>query len=289
MNMVHLGSEAPATFGDRKMRWSLSRIERRLWGSKVAPPDYIPAPPPDWIAWQEPKKPIPIDDFVTGLIQGKVRGRNRIMKVRDAQAFGDHCPYEIARRSTVYALSRACSEQRKAEAVAKTIRSPLSAASERMRNLDKFAGVAAEYATDIAHVAKLASLRVAHNKMLEPDFSGLRASMRVAELLEELDQHLPSAKAEVTELHLTLSQEVKNAEDAQNAWRVEFVSRLGDTWIWLVGEKPTAQGAFAEFIEAAWNSLEEPAPREWRWESSIRTAIKRKGEVWQVQTHPLPK
>lgn len=288
--MVRHWRDAPAVFGDRKMRWPLARIERRLWGDpELALTDSSLSAPPGWIPWKAPKKALPIDEFVTELIEGKVRGRNRIIKLRDPDAFRAHCPYEIARRNSIYALSRACSEQLKAEAIAKTIRSRLTNAAAKIRKLDKFADVVAEFASDLTYVPELASLRVAHNKMLEPDFSGLEASKRVAQLLAEVGGLLPSARAEVSGLHLKLSQAVKSEEDAKNVWRVQFVSSLGDTWMWLVGERPTKQGAFSEFVEASWNSLEDPAPDAWEWESPIRTAIKRKGEAWQVQTHPLPK
>ncbi|MGY3690825.1 hypothetical protein ACVIGA_000905 [Bradyrhizobium sp. USDA 3240] len=275
---------APAVFGDRKMRWSLTRMDWRLWGDPGLD-DHL-ASPPGWIAWSEPKKPLPVDEFVADLIEGKVRGRNRVIMLRGPETLGGHCPYEIARRGTSYALSRACSEQRKAEAIAKTIRSPLADAAA---NVCKGSGVVTKLGSDLTPVLNLASLRVAYNQLLEPDFSGLQATKRASELLAELGELLPSVRAELSAHHITLSQSVKNAEDAKNVWRVEFVSALGDTWMWLVGERPTKQGAFSEFVEAAWNSLEDPAPEAWEWESSIRTAIKHKGEAWQVQTHPLPK
>ncbi|WFU44120.1 hypothetical protein QA640_17705 [Bradyrhizobium sp. CB82] len=281
-------NDAPAVFGDRKMRWSLARIERRLWGDgDLDFTDSSFSAPPGWVPWKEPKRALPIDEFVTGLIKGNVRGRNRVIQLRDAATFGAHCPYEIARRGASYALSRACSEQRKAEAIAKTIRSPLTSAAARSSKIGNIADVVTKHASDLSQVANLASLRVAHNQLLEPDFSGLEATKRASELLAELGELLPSVRAEVSAHHLALSQVVKSEEDAKNVWRVEFVSQLGDTWIWLVGERPTAQGAFVGFIEAIWNSLEEPAPKEWKWERPIKTAIKRKGEAW-LQTHLSP-
>jgi hypothetical protein len=265
------------------MRWTLDRISGRFWGDA----DSSFAPPPGWIPWKQPKNSLPVDEFVTELITGKVRGRNKIIRLRDAQTFRGHCPYEIARRNTVYALSHACSEQRKAEAIAKTIRSPLAKAAANVRKLDKFTDVIAEHASNLEFVRNLASLRVAHNQMLEPDFSGLETSKRASELFAELVELLPSSCTEVTAHHLALSQYVKNEGDAKNVWRVEFVSALGDTWMWLVGERPTAQGAFVGFVQAIWRSLEDPI-KDWEWERPIKTAIKRKGEVW-LQTHPTPK
>jgi hypothetical protein len=272
--------DAPAVFGDRKMRSSRGEIYRRLWSSTEPEPFFFPTRPTGWVSWEAPPDPLPIDELITKLIRGKVRGRNKVISLRNADTLGGHCPYEIARCSAIHALSMACREQRKSEGIINEVRpSLMNGARQPLRELENIQ--LADLATHLKKICRLASLRVAHNQLLEPDTSEITASVRVAELLAELSNILPFAIGEVDNLHNEYAQGVGDV------WRIEFVSRLGDAWVQLVGDMPTVQGAFAEFVEAVWNSLEDPAPEEWKWDSQIRTAKKHNGMRWKkLQTDP---
>jgi hypothetical protein len=265
------------------MKWSEGRIAHRLWGdpnSSEYPDILLSRRPPNWISGRQPANPIPLDEFVTRLFAGiPVPGKSAIKLSADAFSIwvgGETelmCPYEIARRYTDWAVSHACTEQLKADAIADGIRPKMRGARTLLTSLREPVEATS---LQIVKVLKLAAVRTSHNKLLEPNLSGLQATSRVAQLLAELNAILPASIDEITEQSAAHAQ-----TGAGDVWRVTFVSELGDAWVRMVGEAPTATGIFVEFVEAAWNSLEDPAPKEWSWERQIKTAIKHKGKGWR--------
>jgi hypothetical protein len=268
-----------AVFGSRRMKWSIAQIAHRLWGdpNSIDYPSILPdRRPPNWNPGREPANPLPLDEFITRLfsVSGRPGIKQRFTLVLGGEAVR-MCPYELARRYTDWAVSHACSEQRKADDVADGIRPAISEAKKLLRS-PKLAAHIDRTSKQIGRVLELGAVRSSHNKLLEPNLSGLQATERVAKLLAELTDLLPDAIGEMKELSAAHAQ-----TRAGDVWGVTFASVLGDAWVHMVGELPTATGGFADFLDAAWNSLEDPAPRGRDWDSQMRTAIKNKGLDWR--------
>jgi hypothetical protein len=249
-----------AMLGRTRMKRSEYQISLRLWGDPSDAPDIIPTCPQGWVPWREPSAPLPIDEFVSRLsggIEVRPRGKVKLRPVEAfAKAFPDMCPYEVARRATLFAVSHGLNEQRKADVVVKEIRSKMQAAKEPLRQIEQYLSAVME---PLEQVLKLADLRTSHNMLLQPDLSGLHAIHRARELLAKLGEILPTSIAEVARLRMDHAQTGRG-----DVWGIEFVSVLGDVWVGMVGETPTPTGLFAEFVDAAWNSLEDPARSERR-------------------------
>jgi hypothetical protein len=225
--------------------------------------------PAGWLPWQEPRPTLPIDRFISSLIE-----RNRSPKLRppsdlqESDGLGD-CPYAAARAGVAQAARHA-----HVETFAKEHRTASNIA------LKGFSEIAPKVQTLLSEmVEQLGTILEAQEQVFEPELADLP-------LLRDKDQLLNAIFA-VRALEKPFADvHSRRSQNEGNVWRIHFVTSLFGTWWRLTGcdPSPSPSGLFVEFLDVAWYSFAGDDPPAINWERSIRTAKDRAVEEYGEQT-----
>jgi hypothetical protein len=100
---------------------------------------------------------------------------------------------------------------------------------------------------------------------------------KLAKALSDTSELLERMLPRIDQSHAVVSQ------NAGHPWRIAFVTSLFAAWWRLTGRDPQKSGPFADFVEAAWQSLSVKTMPAVEWESAIVTAKRRADYGWRVQ------
>jgi hypothetical protein len=213
--------------------------------------------PPNWRPWKQPSPPLPIDEFITELIE-----RRRAPKMRAPAELARYhpmglCPYGVARAELARASLNAllCVD---------TERHRVTATAEIMLAAKGLPGLRAEIA---AMVDRLMLISEAQEYAFDQDLEGVPL-IEHADNLAAVRSELQKLEEPLTRLYMRRSQTNVNA----NVWRISFAGFLFGAWWRLTGSDPSTTEPFTKFLDRAWQTLTAGRLPDLPWESAIGTA-----------------
>jgi hypothetical protein len=214
--------------------------------------------PADWKPWNQPRGSLPIDKFISELID-----RCRAPKLRPAKELLRHhhlglCPYAVARAETARAALNAllCVDTDKHRA---------NATTEIMQAAKELPVLRSQIA---AMVNRFMLIIEAQEYAFEPALEDVPL-VQQAENLSVLFSELQGLEGPLTRLY------VRRSQNSGNLWRMGFVGSLFSAWWKLTGRDPSTTKPFTQFLDAAWQTITEGKLPDLAWESAIETARSR--------------
>lgn len=214
--------------------------------------------PANWRPWKQPRRPLPIDLFMTEILQRRRAPKIRAPEDLATRHYFGACPYATARAEVVRAVFYALHQSEVNEVRTKATAAMMQVAKtgDDLRN-------------QIAAIAQCLSLvAAAQEHAFDPEVEELSVLRKLDRLLGA-HSALKDLSGPLTALY------VRRSQNAGNFWRINFVCALFSTWWQLTGRDPSTTQPFTKFLDAAWQSLSPDDLPAVSWESAIDTARER--------------